>query len=110
MIKREDLKAKEFLNEAAAEKLDSVGSVEDLHKYMRSTDWPFSKEPVSPSLAAGSSSLNKNMSIFLKEREWNSIDRHTKALKINKSTWIKYAIFKLMQEEQLYCFKSKRVE
>lgn len=105
MIKRKDLKPQNFIENLD---IDEKIPVEDLHAYMRPIDWPLSKETIAPSLAAGSDTLNKNMSIFLKENEWNSIDRHTKALKLNKSTWIKHAIFKLMQEEQVFCFKHKK--
>lgn len=111
MIKRKDLKITQEMRSLSELEMGGENTVqEDLHSYVRPIDWPLSKEEISPSLAEGSETLNKNMSIFLKEQEWNSIDRHTKALKLNKSTWIKYAIFKLMQEEQLYCFKHKKEE
>ena len=109
MIRSKDIKKSDsFINEAAAEKRDSIGEIEDLHKYVRPIDWPLDKEPLSPSLAEGSTTLNKNMTLALKENEWNSIDRHVKALNRNKSEWIRYALFRLMQEEQIYCFKNKK--
>jgi hypothetical protein len=46
----------------------------------------------------------------LKEKEWNSIDRHVKALDRNKSEWIRHALLRLMQEEQIYCFKNRKNE
>ncbi|MDR2781363.1 MAG: hypothetical protein LBB21_02790 [Holosporaceae bacterium] len=112
MRKREEIEAihYEFLHGSRSEKMDNVGEVDDLHKYVRSIDWPISQDIVLPSLADGSTTLNKNLSVYLKEREWNSIDRHVKALDRNKSEWIRYALLKLMHEEQMYCFKNKKDE
>jgi len=109
MLRKKDIKNyNDFLRESASEKRDELGEIDDLHQYVRPIDWPLDKETISPSLADGSSTLNKNMTIAVKENEWNSIDRHVKALKLNKSKWIRYALFKLMQEEQIYCFKNKK--
>ena len=109
MIRTKDLKNyNDFLKEAASEKRDELGEVDDLHQYVRPISWPIYEETISPSLADGSTTLNKNMTIAIKENEWNSIDRHVKALKLNKSEWIRYALFKLMQEEQIHCFKNKK--
>ncbi|MDR2781591.1 MAG: hypothetical protein LBB21_04035 [Holosporaceae bacterium] len=112
MRRREDLKTEhsDFLHKAMSEKRDEIGDVEDFHKYVRPFDWPISKDPVSPSLADGSATLNKNLSVYLKEKEWNSIDRHVKALDRNKSEWIRYALLRLMQEEQIHCFKNRKNE
>jgi hypothetical protein len=112
MRKKNEIKIEhyKFLHESRAEKMDNIGEIEDLHKYVRPINWPISKEQISPSMADGSAALNKNMSICLKEREWNSIDRHVKALDRNKSEWIRYAMLRLIQEEQLYCFKHKKDE
>jgi hypothetical protein len=112
MHKRQDLKSEyyDFLHGSTSEQRDEIGEVEDLHKYVRPIDWPIFESPVAPSLAGGSATLNKNLSVYLKEREWNSIDRHVKALDRNKSEWIRYALLKLMQEEQIYCFKKKKDE
>jgi hypothetical protein len=95
-----------FAGAAPADRAEREGSVEDLHKYVGPIDRP--PEKISPSLAEGSTTLNKNMSIYLKEREWNSLDRHVKALGRNKSEWVRYALLKLMQEEQIYCFKHRK--
>lgn len=79
---------------------------EDLHKYVKRIIWPIDDRLINPSLGEGSN-LRKNLTVSLTEQEWNSIDRHTKALRINKTEWVRYALFKLMQEEQLYCFQNK---
>ncbi|MDR0697400.1 MAG: ribbon-helix-helix domain-containing protein [Christensenellaceae bacterium] len=110
MLKRKDLNqaVDKFVKDSASEVLDEKGSVEDLHKYVRSIEWPISKDLIYPSLAEGSVTLSKNMTIYLKENEWNSIDRHVKALGRNKSEWVRYALLRLIQEEQIYCFKNKK--
>jgi hypothetical protein len=112
MHKRQALKAEyyDFLHGSTSEKRDEKGEIDDLHKYVSQIDWPIFKSPIAPSLAEGSATLNKNLSIYLKEKEWNSIDRHVKALGRNKSEWIRHALLKLMQEEQIYCFKKKKDE
>jgi hypothetical protein len=112
MRKRQDLSAEQsnFIHNATSETRDEIGEIEDFHKYVRPMDWPISKDPISPSLAEGSTTLNKNLSVYLKEKEWNSIDRHVKALDRNKSEWIRYALLRLMQEEQIYCFKNRKNE
>jgi hypothetical protein len=106
MLKRSDIKAnaEKFVENAK----DEVEIIEDLHKFVRPTDWPISPEIVSPSLADGNTTLNKNLTINLKEIEWNSIDRHVKALNVSKAKWIRYALLQLMQEEQLYFLKNKK--
>jgi hypothetical protein len=110
MLRREDLKPEyyEFLHGSASNRKDDIGEVEDLHQYVRPVEWP--TDQVLPSLAEGSATLNKNLSVYLKEKEWNSIDRHVKALGRNKSEWIRHALLKLMQEEQIHCFKSRKDE
>jgi hypothetical protein len=112
MRKRDDINVKyhEFLHGSSSEKMDDIGKIEDLHKYVKPISWPISKDPISPSMADGSVVLNKNLSVYLKEKEWNSIDRHVKALNRNKSEWIRYALLRLMQEEQLYCLKNRKNE
>ena len=84
-------------------------AIEDLHQYVRSIKWPIEDISISPSMSKGSK-LGKPISISMKEYEWNTIDRHTKAIRIAKATWIKYAIFKLLQEEQVYCFKNRKIK
>jgi hypothetical protein len=110
MLKRCDLNQEycKFVGGSAVQKKDEVGDVEDLHKYVGPVKWPIVEDPVIPSLAEGSMTLNKNLSVYLKEKEWNSIDRHVKALGKNKSEWIRYALLKLMQEEQIHCFKNRK--
>jgi hypothetical protein len=110
MRRIDDLKSErhDFLHAARSQNKDEIGEVEDLHKYVKPVGWPISNEPVLPSLADGSMKLNKNLSIYLKEKEWNSIDRHVKAMGRNKSEWIRHALMKLMQEEQIHCFKNRK--
>jgi hypothetical protein len=95
-----------FINEAVADAVDNQTIKEDLHKYVKKTRWPINPEEISPSLASGSN-LRRPINLPLKENEWNSIERHVKALGIGKTEWIRHAIFKLMQEEQIYFLKNK---
>ncbi len=48
------------------------------------------------------SNLGKPLNISIKEYEWNTIDWHIKNIGIPKAVWIKYAMFKLLEEEQMY--------
>jgi hypothetical protein len=95
-----------FINQAKADFSETQTIKEDLHKYVRKSKWPISNEDISPSFAEGSS-LRKPWTIPLKEYEWNSIDRHTKAIGVQKSEWIRHAMFRLMQEEQIFFLKHK---
>jgi hypothetical protein len=108
MRKRPDreIEEKKFVENAEASIADQRTIKEDLHKYVKRIDWPIVEGDITPSLAEGSN-LRKHLTLSLTEKEWNSIDRHTKALGINKTAWVRYAIFKSMQEEQIYCFKNK---
>lgn len=101
-----DLEERKFIEKAEASAADQATISEDLHKYMHKINWPLDAFPAAPSMAEGST-LRKPMTLALTEKEWNSIDRHTKALGISKTEWIRHALFKLMQEEQIYCFKNK---
>lgn len=92
-----------FISEAVAEKTETVK--EDLHKYVTRSAWPLFGE-ISPSYAEGSN-LSKPLNVSMKEFEWNSIERHIKTLDVEKSKWIRYAIFKLIEEEQFLFFKDK---
>ena len=105
MIRRPDIKENNnFLQKANEE----ISTIEDLHKHITPTNWPILKDIINPSLAEGSKTSSKNLTINIKEIEWNSIDRHVKALNVSKAEWIKYAIFKLMQDEQLYFLKNRK--
>lgn len=97
----------EFIAMAAAEKVDNETVAEDLHKYVRKHGWPLDDSPINPSMANGSN-LRKNINLSLTECEWNSIDRHTKALGVGKSDWIRHAVFKQLQEEQIFFLKNKK--
>lgn len=60
--------------------------------------WPFFGNS-NPILEEGGD-LSRPINLPLKEFEWNTLDRHTKKLNISKSKWIRYAIYKLLEEEQ----------
>lgn len=94
-----------FINQGQAEVTDS--RVKDFRVYVKHSKWPIFKYNFNPSLAEGSI-LRKPITLPLKEYEWNSIDRHTKALGVQKSEWIRYAVFKLMSEEQAHFTKNKK--
>jgi len=74
-------------------------------KYTQFIKWPTEENPVKPSMADGSE-LPKPTNISMKEYEWNTIDIHTKKIGVPKAVWIKYAIFKLLEQEQHYYSKT----
>ena len=96
-----------FIDQAASEMTEHETLKEDLHKYVQHSKWPIFEEEILPSLAEGSK-LSKGINLPLKEYEWNTIDRHIKTLGIRKAEWIRYAMFRLLQEEQLYFLKYKK--
>ena len=96
-----------FIDNAVTNKSDNETIKEDFHQYIKKSRWPVLEEDIAPSLAEGSK-LRKPLTLALKEIEWNSIDRHTKTLGVAKLEWIRYAIFKLMQEEQIYFMKNHK--
>jgi len=96
--------ALEFVEKA--HKDEKMNTKVDFHKYVRKSKWPIFDDVISPSMADGSH-LRKPMSLPIKEFEWNSIDRHTKTIGVNKSEWLRYAILRLMQDEQLSFMKKK---
>jgi hypothetical protein len=95
----------EFINKAEESYIGHKNDAEDMHYFVKKERWPITDEEFKPSLAEGST-LRKNINLALKEYEWNSIDRHTKSLGVQKTEWILYAIHKLMYEEQIY-FKNR---
>ena len=96
-----------FLEKARGDRADQQLIKEDLHTFVSPQPWPLDDIEPYPSMPEGSF-LRKPMSLPLKEKEWNAIERHTKALGVSKSTWIRHAIFKLMEEEQWLCFRRKK--
>lgn len=66
--------------------------------YNAHVKWPLLPNVSTPLMADGTV-LRKPMTLPLKEYEWNTIDDHTKRLGISKAEWIRYAIFRVMQEE-----------
>jgi hypothetical protein len=98
----------DFISQAIADKKDNSDESNDFYNHMIKVKWPIEDREVSPSLEKGSH-LRKPINLPLREYEWNSLDKHTKSLGVQKSEWIRYAIFKLMHEEQNYFrIKNKR--
>jgi hypothetical protein len=75
----------------------------DLYKAIKSYKWPFYKGNLAE-LAPGTD-IDKQMSVFMNERVYNTIERHVKLLKVNRSMWIRFSLLKTIKEEQLYCNK-----
>lgn len=96
---------KEFLEKAPQDEKETFK--EDLHHYVKLTEWPLNDSNPLPSLAEGSA-FKKPFVLYLNEKEFNSLDRHIKKLKVSRQEWIKYAIYKLLEEEQNYFFKAKK--
>jgi hypothetical protein len=97
----------EFIENAQADRLEANITKEDLHLYVRKVSWPLGEHSPTPSFAEGSS-LKKPVLVYLNEKEWNSIDRHTKTIGVSKQEWLKHAIYKLLEEEQLSFLNMKR--
>jgi hypothetical protein len=106
---RDDME-KKFINGAVADKKDDVYEQDkteaNSHENVTRKKWPLEDIVIEPLLAPGSS-LRRPINLPLKEYEWNSLDRHTRSLGVQKTEWIRYAIFKLMGEEQNH-FKNKK--
>jgi len=109
MKKRREVNAAAFVSQAAEKGPEKAPAGEDLHRYVHRTAWPVEKDQTMPSLAEGST-LHRSMTIPLQEREWLSVDRHTRALGISKARWVRHAIFKLMREEQDFCSRHRPSE
>lgn len=103
--KRQDIG--NFLDGSASLKADEGVLKEDYHRYVRRASWPLDDASPTPSMANGTN-LRKPITLPLKEYEWNSLERHTKALGVQKSEWIRHAMFDLMQKEQLHFFKNRK--
>lgn len=80
---------------------------DDLHRYVTNSQWPIDNYSPNPSLDEGSN-LKRSITLNTSEKEWNSIERHVKALDVPKAKWIRYAIMKLMEEEQLHYLKQNK--
>jgi hypothetical protein len=109
MKKRSEIHEETFINRAIEGGTGAEPEEEDRHRYVHRMSWPIATEVIEPSLADGSH-LHKSMTLLLQEKEWNSIDRHTKALGVSKSAWVRYAMLKLLQEEQDFCFEHRMTE
>ena len=108
MRKRPELtpEEKKFIEGATANKADQSTVKEDMHKYVRRMLEPIDHYKPNPSMAQGSP-LRKDLTTSLTEIQWNTLDRHVKAIGAQKAEWVRHAIFKLIEEEQLYCFKNR---
>ena len=106
---RDDME-KKFINGAVADKKDDDYEHQETevngHEKITRKKWPLEDIPITPLLAQGSS-LRRPINLPLREYEWNSLDLHTRSLGVQKTEWIRHAIFKLMGEEQNY-FKNKK--
>lgn len=97
----------DFIQGASATRLElSTQNEEDLHVHVQPHSWPLDGNRPSPSLATGST-LKKPIHLYLNEQEWRTIDRHTKVLGLSKQEWIKHAILKLLEEEQMFFLHDK---
>ncbi len=73
----------------------------DMHEAVQRGPWPLLETP-SPSLADGRTDIDRPFVMRLKENLWLSVERHCKALGVDKSKWVREAMLKLMYEEQMY--------
>lgn len=71
----------------------------DPHQFVRRTEWPILPS-LDPYMADGREDLDKPFVMRMKENLWCSIDRHCKALGVDKSKWIRQAILNQMAAEQ----------
>lgn len=90
----------DFIDSAATTKELSKNTYES-NDYFR--NWPAEKNInySVPALTTGSN-LRKAISMSTTEKEWNAIDNHVKFLGVSKMEWLRYAIFKTMNEEIKY--------
>ena len=90
-----------FITGAATEQEATTPKTVDLHRYVvRPRTWPLSHPDPHPSLAKGREDLKKPYLIHLTEQQWNSLERHTKVLGVSKAEWMRYAMSRLLEEEQ----------
>ncbi len=90
----------EFIEGASTAK-ELVKNTEEQNYYFRKTNWPIGVNYFVPSSTIGSN-LRKAISMSTTEKEWNAIDDHVKFLGVSKMEWLRYAIFKTMNEEIKY--------
>jgi hypothetical protein len=100
-----------FITGAATEQEVVQPKTTDLHRYVvRPRTWPLSHLNPTPSLAKGREDLKKPFLIHLTEQQWNSLERHTKALGVSKAEWLRHAMLRLLEEEQLAFLQLKKGE
>lgn len=91
------------INEQKIKKKFICISSESLNK--QQLKWPILKINLKPIMNNGSS-LRKPINLPLKEFEWNTLENHTKKLGVGKTEWIRYAIYRILVEEQEYYYKN----
>ncbi len=91
----------EFIDAASTEQEISAPKTVDLHRYVRTRPWPLTQSHPEPSLAKGREDLKKPLLIHLTEQQWNSLERHTTVLGVSKASWVRHAILRLLEEEQM---------
>lgn len=79
----------------------------DMHEAVQRGPWPLVETPP-PSLAEGRTDIDRPFVMRLKENLWLSVERHCKALGVDKSKWVREAMCKMMYEEQLYYYRKKK--
>jgi hypothetical protein len=105
------LREEAFIGGAATEQEATEPQTVDLHRYVvRPRKWPLSKGKPTPSLAKGREDLKKPLLIHLTERQWNSLERHTQTLAVSKAEWLRHAMMRLLEEEQLAFLQLKKDE
>lgn len=90
----------EFIEGASTAK-ELVKNIEGRNDYFRKINWPTGINYSVPASTTGSN-LRKAISMSTTEKEWNAIDDHVKFLGVSKMEWLRYAIFKTMNEEIEY--------
>lgn len=76
----------------------------DPHQFVRRSEWPILPS-LDPVMAEGREDLDKPFVMRMKENLWCSIDRHCKALGVDKSKWIRQAILNQLAAEQQHFVK-----
>lgn len=84
---------------AVEEQSETPATDVDPHQFVRRTEWPILPS-LDPYMAEGRDDLDKPFVMRMKENLWCSIDRHCKALGVDKSKWIRQAILNQMAAEQ----------
>ncbi len=90
-------KEKNFIDSADVNIKDNLKNKSN--DFENKSKWPFTSEDYTPVFPNGSN-LKKPITLAIKEYEWLAIEEHTKMLGVSKTEWIRFAMYKLMFEEQ----------